>query len=168
MTDDELYEWSNLYYRQTGEKDTIAYTITDKVFGEFHVLNTANGWWKDSEKVKNLIQAYKWGCTNEEACTSAGIDVDNLDYFQKLHPKFLGIKNACREVPTLTARKSVFKALEDDYNHAMKYLERKKRDEFGQNIDVTSKGNELSGLTVGFTDFDNDKDTDNPSGDEGK
>lgn len=44
-----------------------------------------------------------------------------------------------RQRPFLKARQTIVKAL-DDPNHAFKYMERKKKKEFGANMDVTSNG----------------------------
>jgi hypothetical protein len=47
-----------------------------------------------------------------------------------------------RAQPVLKARRTIEGALQDP-NHAFKYLERKRRKEFGTNIDVTTDGQPL-------------------------
>ena len=47
-----------------------------------------------------------------------------------------------RERPILKARQTITKSL-DDPNHAFRYLERKRRKEFGANVDLTTDGKEL-------------------------
>jgi len=116
--------------RQTGKEEPYAYTITDKVFGKFKVLNTANAWWQDERKVKDLIQAYKIDATHKESCAYAGISIKQLEYFNKIHKDFSGIIDACRQMPCLTARKTLVESLDKDPNKALEYLKHKRRDEF--------------------------------------
>lgn len=141
--------------RQTGKKEPYAYVIKDAVFGEFKVLNTANAWWADASKVRRLIDAYKIDCTDAEACIYAGILYKTLGYFQTLHPEFLGIKAACKELPCLVARQTINTALKNNAGDAWKYLERKRKHEFGPNIDVTSGGEKLpaSSNQIEFVNF---------------
>jgi hypothetical protein len=53
-----------------------------------------------------------------------------------------------RERPVLKARQTVVKSL-DDPNHAFKYLERKRKKEFGNNIDLTSDGEKVTFNVIG-------------------
>jgi hypothetical protein len=117
----------------TGEGKPVkyAYTITDKVFGELKVLQSANAWWIDKGKVEALINAFKYDATVEEALISAGISYEQLKYFREIHPEFSLIESRCREVPGLKARQTVVGALDKDPHIAFKYLERKKANEFG-------------------------------------
>ena len=117
--------------RELKKKDPYAYTITDKVFGEFKVLSTANAWWLTSTKVEALINAYKYGCRNEEAWISAGITDRQFYYFTDKHPEFCGVIKACKEIPNLKARQTVVTQIATDGNLAFKYLERKLPEEFG-------------------------------------
>lgn len=113
------------------EVPEFAYTIKDKVFGELKVLNSANAWWLDMQKLEQLINAFKYDCTYEEACISAGISLGQLRYFVDNHKEFLQVIAACREVPNLKARQTVVAALATDNTTARWYLERKKAGEFG-------------------------------------
>ena len=108
-----------------------AYTITDKAFGDFPVLNSANAWYTDKTKVQLLINAFKFDATYEEACVLAGITPRQLRYFMELHPEFCQVIEACRLLPILRARKTVIGALETNPALAFKYLERKRPSEFG-------------------------------------
>jgi hypothetical protein len=117
--------------KEIKKKDPYAYTITDKVFGEFKAVNTDNAWWLSSAKVEALINAYKYGCRNEEAWISAGISDDQFYYFTDKHPEFYGIIKACKEIPNLKARQTVVTQIATDGNLAFKYLERKLPEEFG-------------------------------------
>lgn len=120
----------SVVYRQTGKDDPIAYTIIDKAFGKFDVLNTANGWWIDRGKVEDLINAYKIDCPDEEAIVYAGISIDQLKYFKELHPYFSTVKSACKQFPFLSARKTIVDSLKSDVKSAFDYMERKKKHEW--------------------------------------
>ena len=112
-------------------KPKFIYTITDKYFPDFNVLNTANAWWIDRGKVERMIQAFKIVAIVEEACVYAGITLDQYKYFVEKHPEFSTIRDLCRELPTLQARQEVVKGLSGDKEFALKYLERKRKKEFG-------------------------------------
>jgi hypothetical protein len=127
--------------RQTGKSEVYAYTLTDKNFGEFKVFNTANGWWLDKQKVHDLIAAYKIDATDEEACAYAGINAENLKYFQTMHPNFLTIKHTCKQMPCLKARKTVNDALSET-DHARWYLERKRKKEFSSRTELSGPDGE--------------------------
>ena len=94
------------------EEKEIAYTVKDKCFGEFSVLNSANAWWIDRVKVDDLIKAYKIDCTDEEACSDAGISIDQYKYFKEKHPNFSTVKQACKQIPFLKARRTINTAIE--------------------------------------------------------
>ena len=117
--------------RELKKKDLYAYTITDKVFGELKVLNSANAWWLTQGKVEALINAYKYGCRHQEAMISAGISENQLRYFMEQHPDFSQVIDACKEIPNLKARQTVVTQIATDGNLAFKYLERKLPEEFG-------------------------------------
>lgn len=86
-----------------------------------------------------LREAFLWGCTDREACLYAGINPDTLYEYQKKNPKYTEQKDIYKSNPVLIARKSVIDALSSDPHLALKYLERKKSDEFSlkQTIDAT-------------------------------
>jgi len=122
--------------RQTGKDDPIAYTLKDTLYGDFAVLNSANGWWLDSAKVRNLLQAYKIDCTDEEACAYAGISLDQLRYFRELHEDFPRVKAGCKQYPMLAARKRIVEAIPHSSSMATWYAERKKKDEFSTRSEI--------------------------------
>lgn len=132
--------------RQTGKEDVYAYTITDKTFGEFHVLNTANAWWAERTKVEHLIDAYKIDANDDEACAYAGISPRQHQYFQELHQDFCFVKSACRQVLGLKAKKALAEKIEREPEW---YLERKRKDEYSTRSEVTgANGRDLyDGLT---------------------
>ena len=97
--------------------------------------------------VVKLEQAFAIDCTVEEACSYAEISRDAFyDYLKKV-PKFSDRIAGLRERPILKARQTVVKSLEDP-THAKWYLERKKKNEFGANIDLTTGGQAITGVEV--------------------
>lgn len=125
------------------EKPEFIYTIKDKSFPDFSVLDTANAWWLERTKVTDLISAFKIDSTIEEACVFSGISVKQYKYFLGKHPDFSTVKDNCKNLPILKARKTVNDNIDNSYNTGMDYLKRKRRLEFGDNIDHTSGGEKL-------------------------
>jgi len=96
------------------ERVEVAYTISDPIFGDFSPQVSANAWWMERNKLQNLVNAFKYDCTYEEACISAGILLHNLKYFLSIHPEFYTVIEACRQVPNLKARQRVVTQLDRD------------------------------------------------------
>lgn len=80
--------------------------------------------------------------------------IREMAYYAGIHPDSIYAKmaedkafsdriEALRERPILKARQSIVKAL-DDPHMALKYLERKRRKEWGDNLDLTTKGEALN------------------------
>lgn len=84
----------------------------------------------DKLTVKKLNEAFAFGCTDEEACFYSDISKQTLYNYQKNHPEFIDQKEALKQRPILLARQSVISGLTNDPNLALKFLERKKKDEF--------------------------------------
>lgn len=80
--------------------------------------------------VKKLEEAFLWGCTDVEACQYAGISRTTLTKYQHEHPEFLDKKERFKAEPFLRARKCLVESLENDPHLALKFLERKLREEF--------------------------------------
>lgn len=118
---------------QTGLPSIYAYAITDPCFGEFKVLKSANAWWLDKAKLTNFISIFKIDGTIREACSFAGISVDQWGYFKENHPEFSHVEAACRELPGLKARKTVVDSL-DNTEHAKWYLTKKRKAEFADSV----------------------------------
>lgn len=83
-----------------------------------------------------LEEAFILGCTDLEACFYANISSSTLYKYQDEHPEFSERKAQLKESPVLQARQSVIKHMKEDGNLAMKYLERKKKDEFSTKSEV--------------------------------
>lgn len=87
------------------------------------------------QKITNQIlgklkEAFLWGCTDLEACFYADIHPDTLYEYQKKNPEYSEQKKCFKSNPILLARKVVVNALEGNPMLALRFLERRKRDEF--------------------------------------
>lgn len=80
--------------------------------------------------VLKLEVAFAFDSTVEEACLYAGISRNTFYEFTKKHPDFQDRIAALRNAPILMARMCVLRAAEHDANLALKYLERKRPEEF--------------------------------------
>lgn len=95
------------------------------------------------EIIGKLEQAFSIDATISEACFYAGIDDSTYYLWKKQNPEQFKHLEALRNTPILAARQTLTKAVQTDSDMALKYLERKRRDEFGRNLDLTSKGEQL-------------------------
>lgn len=91
------------------------------------------------ETLRLLKEAFKYGATDREACTFADIAPSTLYEYQKENPEYKEQKAGWKENPTIIARKSVVDGLEENPELALKYLERKKKDEFSLRSELTGK-----------------------------
>lgn len=89
--------------------------------------------------IQKLEQAFAMGCTDLEACLYAEISKSTFYDYIKENPEFSDRKDILKEMPVLKARESVIRHMEQDGNLAMKYLERKKKDEFASRSELTGK-----------------------------
>lgn len=83
-------------------------------------------------------------CTDQEACILANIAPSSLYNYQSDYPEFLERKKLLRHTPILKARQTIIGAL-DTPVYALKYLERKRPEEFGDY--VRPKAEEIVALT---------------------
>ena len=111
------------------------YIITDKYFPDLKVLKSDNAWWVDRGKIERLIAAFKMDAAIMEACAYAGITYEQYKYFNEIHPDFSTVKQLCNELPTLQARQEVVRGIANDKEFALKYLERKKKNEFSLRVE---------------------------------
>lgn len=78
------------------------YIIDDTMFTEPFEVKKPRGienraWWKDSDRVRQLFNAFKAGSNRERACVRAGISIDQYKYFCEKHPQFLVERDRCKE-----------------------------------------------------------------------
>jgi len=88
-------------------------------------------------KVKELEDAFSWGCTDLEACCYANISKQTLYNYIEKHPEFLDRKETLKNQPVMKAKRIVHSALnDDDLPTANRVIDRK---------EGTKVKNELSG-----------------------
>ena len=80
--------------------------------------------------VQKLEEAFAWGCSDEEACVYADICKQTLYNFQDKNQEFLDRKVLLKTRPILLARQAVVNNFSRNPHLALKFLERRKRDEF--------------------------------------
>ena len=95
------------------------------------------------EVIEKLEEAFKWGCTDNEACLHADIAPSTLYQYQEKNPKFTERKASLKENPILLARSTVVNGLKNDTDLALKYLERKKKNEFSTKVENDIRVKEL-------------------------
>jgi len=88
------------------------------------------------ESLKKLEEAFLLDCTIGEACFCA--DISERTYYNRVDadPDLLQRFEALRQNPVYKARKTVIQALEKDPDIALKYLERKRKNEFSTRSEV--------------------------------
>ena len=95
------------------------------------------------ETRQKIEEATALDASIEEVCFYA--DISRESYYQliKKDKEFSDRLEALRNRPILKARQTVIAKIGESYANAMDYLKRKKKLEFGENIDVTSGGEKL-------------------------
>lgn len=96
----------------------------------------------DDEVRRKIEEAAALDASVEEIAFYAGVHRATLHRWLQEDEGLRDRIQELRERPILKARQTITKAL-DDPNYAFKYLERKKRKEFGANVDLTTDGKEL-------------------------
>jgi hypothetical protein len=95
------------------------------------------------EVVKSIEEAFAMDCSIAEVCLFANITRQTLLNWREKDPEWSERLDELRENPFLLARQTVIKGIKENYSNAMDYLKRKKRKEFGDNVDMTTKGEEF-------------------------
>lgn len=98
------------------------------------------------EVVNKLEEAFLLGCSDIEACFYAKISKQTLYNYQDAHPEFVDRKEELKNNPTFIARRTVVNDIATNSDLALKYLERKKKDEFStkSESDITTKGQPIN------------------------
>lgn len=104
------------------------------------------------EVIAKLEEAFAWGCSDNEACLWADIAPATLYKYQEKYPEFTERKAQLKETPVMLARKSVLKGLKINPDLALKYLERKKKDEFSLKMENDVRVKELPKPIMDVTD----------------
>lgn len=89
------------------------------------------------QAIAKLRQAFSIGCTDAEACLFANISQDTYYRYCKKHEDFREECAELKEKPILAARANIVNAINNQKSveDSWKYIERKRRDEFGQKPD---------------------------------
>jgi len=106
-------------------------------------MNKKNKWGRPcemtEEKVKKLEEAFALDSTILEACFYANISKQTYyDWFER-KPELVDRFEALRQKPILLARQSVIWWFKDSPELALKYLSKKRKDEFGERVELTGK-----------------------------
>lgn len=90
-----------------------------------------------SEKtLRKLELSFAYDSTVEEACIFAGIPVRTYYDFLTKHPDFSHTVELLRNVPVMIARRTVVNGVVTSQDSAMRYLEKKRKDEFSSKVDL--------------------------------
>jgi len=99
------------------------------------------------EAIRLLEEAFKWGCTDLEACCNADISKTSLYEYCILNPEFAERKETLKNSTLLKAKMVISKSLdEDDVNSAHKVVDRKEGTKVKQ--DITSGGQTINSWVV--------------------
>lgn len=93
--------------------------------------------------LQKLEYAFSLGCPDKEACLYAGISPTTLYNYQEDHPEFVERKEQLKDNIIILARQTILEKVTDSYNNSMDYLKRKRREEFGDNVDLTTDGQKI-------------------------
>jgi hypothetical protein len=96
------------------------------------------------EVVRKLEEAFLLDCSVEEACFFADISRDTYYKHIKKEPSLSDRFEELRQAPFLKARRTINKAIGENPMIAIDYMRRKRKKEFGDNLDLTSDGQKLS------------------------
>jgi predicted DNA-binding protein YlxM (UPF0122 family) len=104
-----------------------------------------------SQKLTDLVrqqieEAAAMDCTIEEIALYANVSRQALYNWFNSFPELKERVDTLRNDPFLKARSTIIKALSNP-DHAFRYMERKKKFEFGPNVDVTTMGEKLNAYT---------------------
>jgi len=108
--------------------------------------------------LSKLEEAFAWGCTDIEACLFSDISRQTLYTYLNEHPEFLDRKEHLKENPILLARSTVVRGIKGNPDLALRFLERKKKNEFSLKQEheiklqeITPSDEELQGIITEAT-----------------
>jgi len=108
--------------------------------GSKHYRNAGRKKTIDEEVLNKLRFAYLYGCSDDEACAYADISRQTLWRHRKTNPDFEEWRDMLRQNPYMLARKTIVDHLDKDPDFALKYMERKRKNEFSPRTEMTGKG----------------------------
>jgi len=86
---------------------------------------------------EKLLQAFAWGCGIKEAALFSGIAPRTVDYLFEKEPDFRDMCFELQDSPVFQARATLVTALAKSPYYALKYLERKRPEEFSLRVKQT-------------------------------
>lgn len=92
---------------------------------------------------RKIEEAAAIGASIEEIAMYCGVWRSTLYRWIKDDQELKDRIEELQERPIMKARQSIVKSL-DDPNHAFRYLEKKRKKEFGNTVDVTSDGKQIN------------------------
>jgi len=95
------------------------------------------------ETVQKLEDAFILGASIKEACFNANITKQTYYNWTAKNPELLDHFEALQQSPILKARKAVVEGLDGNPEFALKYLERKLKNEFGLHSKEVSDGTQI-------------------------
>jgi hypothetical protein len=101
--------------------------------------------------VAKLTEAFKLDVTVQEACLYAGISKDAFYRKVKEDEGFSDEMERAQQYATLVARQTVIREIETDGALALKYLERKRKDEFSPRAEHQVNRLDLMEIVDGFS-----------------
>lgn len=104
------------------------------------------------DTIAKLEHAFLLGCSDLEACFYAKVGKTALYNYQNKNPEFVERKAQLKQNPYFIARSSIIKGMEENPELALKYMERKKKDEFSTKTHTDHSGS--IGLTNILEDID--------------
>jgi DNA-binding XRE family transcriptional regulator len=114
--------------------------------------------------VQKLEEAFSIGASIPEACMYANISKQTYYNWEKENKELFDRFDELKQKPIIKARRAVVNGL-DDPEFALKYLSKKKRDEFGDNIDITTQGEKIDKINVHYIDELRSTSIESPQGD---
>lgn len=97
-----------------------------------------------TENRVKLQEAAALDASVEEMAYYCGVSKQTIYNWFKEDPELFDEIERLRQKPVLAARQAAVKKATDSYQNAMDYLKRKRKLEFGDNIDLTSGGDKLN------------------------
>ena len=113
------------------------------LFGKMAVNKDGKYTKKTEEVVKSIEEAYAMDCSVVEVLIHANISKQTLYNWRDDDKEWAERLDELKENPFLKARKTIIKGIGENYNNAMDYMKRKKKKEFGDNMDLTTDGEQL-------------------------
>lgn len=108
---------------------------------------------RTEEVNRKIEEAAALGASVEEIAMYCGVHRATLYRWMEADEDLRDRIQELQERPILKARQTIVKAL-DDPNHAFRFLERKKKKEFGSNLDITTDGAAIPLHTINVTPID--------------